>query len=118
MQVRDFVASARAGASRVCQMIMGQGKTTVIAPLLCLVLGDGKRLVMPVCPRPLLDMSRSVLRSAFCSIIQKKVRARDSVLSPSSTYSRLTPYSFPPSLLYFCHHQGVHARLRPRRPRE
>ena len=32
---------------------------------------------MPICPRPLLDMSRSVLRAAFSSIIQKKVYTLD-----------------------------------------
>ena len=56
------------------QMIMGQGKTTVIAPMLALLLGDGKRLIMQVCPAPLLEMSRSVMRISFSNIIHKRVR--------------------------------------------
>ena len=44
---------------RVCQ-IMGAGKTTVIAPLLALMLGDGESLVLSVVPKALLDMSRNV----------------------------------------------------------
>ena len=39
--VRSFVAAASAGESRVQQMIMGAGKTTVIGPLLTLLLADG-----------------------------------------------------------------------------
>ena len=39
---------------------MGAGKTTVIAPLLALMLGDGESLVLSVVPKALLDMSRNV----------------------------------------------------------
>ena len=52
--VTEFVAAAHEGKSSVNQMIMGQGKTTVIAPMLALLLADGKRLIMQVCPSPLL----------------------------------------------------------------
>ncbi len=56
-QVRDFMAAARptaAGAqprSSVHQLIMGAGKTTVIAPLLALMLADGQSLVTQVLTR-------------------------------------------------------------------
>jgi hypothetical protein len=61
------------GQSSVNQMIMGQGKTTVIAPLLALMLADGKRLITQVCPGPLLEMSRSVLRTVFSNVIHKRI---------------------------------------------
>jgi hypothetical protein len=37
--VESFVECIRKGESRVQQMIMGAGKTTVVGPLLCLILG-------------------------------------------------------------------------------
>lgn len=67
--VRMFVAAD----SVVKQMIMGAGKTTVIAPLLTLMLADGQSLVMSVVPKALLEMSRNVMRSTFSSIVQKRV---------------------------------------------
>ena len=50
-----------------------QGKTTVIAPLLSLMLADGRRLITQVCPAPILEMSRSVLRSVFSNVIHKRI---------------------------------------------
>ena len=40
---------------------MGDGKTTVIAPLLALILADGYSLVCSCMPSALLEMSRAVL---------------------------------------------------------
>ena len=54
-------------------MIMGAGKTTVICPLLALLLADGKSLVTLVVPSALLEMSRSVLRACFSNVITKRV---------------------------------------------
>jgi len=55
------------------QMIMGAGKTTVVAPLLALILADGKSLVMQVMPHALLEMSRSVMREKFAAVVRKPV---------------------------------------------
>jgi hypothetical protein len=52
---------------------MGAGKTTVIAPLLALLLGDGNTAVFQVVPMALLEMSRSVMRNVFSSLIVKPV---------------------------------------------
>ena len=46
--VEWFARSLEAGVSRVQQMIMGAGKTTVVGPLLTLLLADGKHLVTQV----------------------------------------------------------------------
>jgi hypothetical protein len=54
-------------------MIMGQGKTTVIAPMLALFLADKTRLVMQVVPGKLLEMSRDVMRQLFSVVIPKRV---------------------------------------------
>lgn len=59
--------------SLVKQMIMGAGKTTTVGPLLALMLGDGKSLVVQVVPPALLEFSRSVMRSTFSSIMHKRI---------------------------------------------
>jgi superfamily II DNA or RNA helicase len=46
--VRSFVAAVDNGESLCHQLIMGAGKTTVIAPLLALILGSPKKLVVQV----------------------------------------------------------------------
>ena len=48
--VTDFLSAHKRGESSVHQMIMGAGKTTVVGPLLALMLADGQRLVTQVCP--------------------------------------------------------------------
>jgi len=55
----------RADGARCHQMIMGAGKTTVVGPLLALLLGDGKTLVVQVVPAALLEFSRAVMRECF-----------------------------------------------------
>ena len=71
--VDSFVSSARAGSSHVQQMIMGAGKTTVVGPLLALILADGDSLVVQVMPTALLEQSRNILRSCFCAIVIKHI---------------------------------------------
>ena len=61
------------------QMLMGGGKTTVIGPMLALLLGRPQRaleagcLVVQVVPDALLDMSRNVMRAAFGTLLPKAV---------------------------------------------
>jgi thiol-disulfide isomerase/thioredoxin len=71
--VKDFVGHVKAGSSKVKQMIMGAGKTTVVAPLLALMLADSKSLVLSVVPKALLEMSRTQMRETFANIIPKRV---------------------------------------------
>ena len=52
--------------------IMGDGKTTVIAPLLALILADGHSLVCCCMPNALLEMSRAVLARCFSSPVAPK----------------------------------------------
>ena len=53
-------------------MIMGAGKTAVVAPLLALLLGNRETLVMQVVPAALLQFSRSVMRQRFSSLLQPR----------------------------------------------
>ncbi|EKX73094.1 conserved hypothetical protein [Theileria equi strain WA] len=71
--VENFVDSANSGTSRCHQMIMGEGKTTVVGPLLSLLLADGNRLFVQVCPYSLLEFTRATLRETFSAVIHKSV---------------------------------------------
>ena len=63
--VEDFMQGVRSNTSQVQQMIMGAGKTTVVGPLLSLMLADGETLVTQIMPAALLDQSRNVLQGCL-----------------------------------------------------
>ena len=71
--VDNFMETLASGRSKVKQMIMGQGKTTVVAPMLALMLADGHSLVLSVVPRALLEMSRTLMRETFANIMAKRI---------------------------------------------
>ena len=71
--VRWFIDNIKNKVSRVQQMIMGAGKTTVVGPLLALILADGNSLVSQVMPTALLDQTRNIMRSRFNVIISKRI---------------------------------------------
>lgn len=71
--VNKFLTSLRNGQSMCHQMIMGAGKTTVVTPLLALMLADGQSLVTQVVPHALLDFSRGVMREKFAAVVRKPV---------------------------------------------
>ena len=71
--VNKFMNALRNGKSMCHQMIMGAGKTTVVTPLLVLMLADGKQLVTQVVPHALLDFSRGVMREKFAAVVRKPV---------------------------------------------
>eukprot|EP00941_MAST-03F_sp_MAST-3F-sp1_P005353 g5353.t1 len=75
--VEDFLGALQSGNSRVQQMIMGAGKTTTVAPLLALILADGKSLVMQTMPTALLEQTRNVMRQRFSTIMVKRVLTLD-----------------------------------------
>ena len=55
--ITNLQEAVLSGRSKVKQMLMGQGKTTVVGPLLSLLLADSERLVVSVVPKALLEMS-------------------------------------------------------------
>ena len=63
-------------------------KTTVIGPLLALILADGRRLVTQVVPSALLEFSRSIMRSRFTHIITKRIHTVSSNAARRTTMSR------------------------------
>ena len=71
--VNKFTDALRENQSMCHQMIMGAGKTTVVTPLLALMLADGKSLVTQVVPHALLDFSRGVMREKFAAVVRKPI---------------------------------------------
>eukprot|EP01038_Epipyxis_sp_PR26KG_P004458 gene4458-6304_t len=85
--IDEFRTCLASGTSRVKQMIMGAGKTSVVAPLLALIVADGKSLVLSVVPKALVEMSRTRMRETFASILVKRIYTlefdRSTVVKPS-----------------------------------
>lgn len=75
--VNNFRHHVKIGSSKVKQMIMGAGKTSVVAPLLALILADGKSLVLSVVPKALVEMSRTRMRETFAAIMVKRIYTLD-----------------------------------------
>ena len=71
--VNKLMNSLRNNQSMCHQMIMGAGKTTLVTPLLALMLADSKSLVTQVVPHALLDFSRGVMREKFAAVVWKPV---------------------------------------------
>ena len=71
--VHKFMDALRNNRSMCHQMIMGAGKTTVVTPLLVLMLADGNSLVTQVVPHALLEFSRGVMREKFAAVVRKPV---------------------------------------------
>jgi hypothetical protein len=70
--VNKLVTSLRNDKPIVEQMLMGGGKSKVIAPLLALLLADGATLVMLTMPLALLEQQKAVMRATFSSIMRKR----------------------------------------------
>ena len=85
--VHEFLGSVRAGKPLVKQMLMGGGKTTVVGPLLTLMLADGNSLVVQMMPPALLEQTKITLRATFSSIIKKQVFVLNFDRSSQMTWS-------------------------------
>jgi hypothetical protein len=68
-----FVASARSQSSLCHQMLMGSGKTTVVGPLVAMIVAESGSLVTSVVPASLLTFAQSVLKSTLVSTLHRRV---------------------------------------------
>jgi hypothetical protein len=63
----------------------------VVAPLLALIVADGKSLVLSVVPKALVEMSRTRMRETFAVIMVKRIYTlefdRSTIVKPSMTRS-------------------------------
>ncbi len=71
--VRKLMKDIGEGRSVCNQMIMGAGKTTVVGPLLAMLLASDSSLIFEVVPPALLEFSASVLRERFSLFVPKTV---------------------------------------------
>lgn len=62
--IQTFVGAATKGASLCQQMLMGSGKTTVVTPLVALMLAQNNRLLTVVVPSSLLSFAQVRTREA------------------------------------------------------
>jgi hypothetical protein len=85
--VDSFVATARGNRSVCHQMLMGGGKTTVVAPLVALMLAEGGTLPTLCVPASLLQFAQSVLRATY---VTSALHRRVLTLS-FSRYTKATP---------------------------
>ncbi|KAF7457140.1 EF hand family protein [Cryptosporidium felis] len=107
--IHKLYDAAVSGRSVCHQMIMGAGKTTVISPLLSLLLGDSRRLVVQVVPQALLEFTRDVLRSRFSCIVKKRILRfqfnRNSICT-SELYRRLV-HAKEQKAIVLCHPTSI-----------
>ena len=68
----EFVDAVRGGRPLVKQMLMGGGKTTVVGPMLSLILGNGETLVLQTMPQALLEQSKATLRATFSAVSPRR----------------------------------------------
>eukprot|EP00439_Symbiodinium_sp_Y106_P021975 s2940_g2.t1 len=71
--VRAMQAAVEEGRPLVHQMLMGQGKTTVVTPLTILVHGTSTRACVVCCPSALLEFTCKVLRERLCGVLFRPV---------------------------------------------
>lgn len=71
--VRQLLHDMRNNKSVCHQMIMGAGKTTVVGPLVAMLVASGRTMVCEVVPPALLDFSAGILRERFSAGIRKPI---------------------------------------------
>jgi hypothetical protein len=78
--------------SQVEQLIMGGGKSSVLAPLLGYLLADGKHLMLYTVPSSLINIFFQLLRNRFRGVFTKRVHTLNLQRSTLLTTNSLTAY--------------------------
>lgn len=80
MQIREEQAtvafemiSPKSGQNSVLQMNMGQGKTSVIMPMVAAVLADGNSLTRLLVPKALLSQAAQILQSRLGGLLGREI---------------------------------------------
>lgn len=73
-EVAQAMISPRSGSNSVLQMNMGQGKSSVIIPMIVAKLANGKNLVRVVVPRPLLLQTAQLLQNRLGGFVGRTVK--------------------------------------------
>ncbi|CAK8991914.1 Uncharacterized protein SCF082_LOCUS2863 [Durusdinium trenchii] len=83
--VKAMQAAVKEGEPLVHQMLMGEGKTTVVTPLVILVHGSAMRSCVVCVPQALTEFTVRVLRERLCATLSRPVT--------EFTFNRATPVS-------------------------
>ncbi|KAL6717793.1 hypothetical protein ACLMJK_003878 [Lecanora helva] len=73
-EVAQAMINPTSGANSLLQMNMGQGKSSVIIPMIAVELANGNTLMRVVVPRPLLVQSAQLLQSRLGGLIGRTVK--------------------------------------------
>ncbi|TKA81967.1 hypothetical protein B0A49_02545, partial [Cryomyces minteri] len=94
IDVARATISPESGFNSVLQMNMGQGKTSVIMPMVATVLADSKKLLRIVVPKPLLSQTSQLLQNRLGSLLGRSVKhvpfSRKTSTSSSTTQAFLS----------------------------
>ncbi|KAK5019964.1 hypothetical protein LTR16_000001 [Cryomyces antarcticus] len=74
VDVARATISPESGSNSVLQMNMGQGKTSVIMPMVATVLADAKKLLRIIVPKPLLSQTSHLLQNRLGSLLGRSVK--------------------------------------------
>lgn len=91
--------SPSSGSNAIVQLNMGQGKTSVITPMICVELANGNRLVRVVVPKALLLQSARLLQASLGGMIGRCVK--------HIPFSRKSPTTTPNTDAYLNVHKQV-----------
>lgn len=80
------------GSNSVLQLNMGQGKTSIIIPLVASVLADGKSLCRVVVPKALLLQTAQLLQSRLGGLLGRELRHIPFSRRTPSTYTHIQAY--------------------------
>ena len=92
LEVAQAMISPDSADNFVLQMNMGQGKSSVVIPMLVAQLANGKNLVRVVVPRPLLLQTAQLLQARLGGLIGRKVKHIPFSRKSSTEISNLKAY--------------------------
>ncbi|KAL3476021.1 hypothetical protein BJX99DRAFT_258915 [Aspergillus californicus] len=71
--VAEEMIAPRSGCNSVLQMNMGQGKTSMVIPMVACILADGEMLTRVIVPRPLLSQTAGILQTRLGGLLGKEL---------------------------------------------
>ncbi|KAL1989090.1 hypothetical protein VTN96DRAFT_5853 [Rasamsonia emersonii] len=74
VDVAPATISPASGSNSVLQMNMGQGKTSVIMPMVACVLANGKNLARLIVPKALLTQTAQIIQSRLGGLVGREIR--------------------------------------------
>ena len=73
VDVAKAIISPSSGMNEVSQLMMGQGKTSIIIPMVAAILADGKYLLRVIVPKPLLLQTAQLLHARIGGLVGRQL---------------------------------------------